>query len=343
MRLTFRFEKVTSVHFASGSRALPLLKTDFMMLDPNAPVDLPRSTPRHLLPAGESCKRWSELEKALAWLASHRAERSHRLIAVGGGAALDLAGMTASLYRRGMTLIFVPTTLLGMVDATLGGKTAIDREGKGANTKNFAGTFFPADEVWIVPGFLGSLPKRERISGAGEVLKTLWLAGKSDGEEVLLKFVKTGKVTPALVRLIRICLETKREIVEQDPLDTKRLRECLNYGHTVGHALEALARGRLSHGECVLWGMAVESGLAKRGAAMRKRVVSTNLDLGLKLPREFSLPAKEWLRFLRADKKTKDGLLELSLLSSPGEIVRKRLSPEKIAEVIRAFPEFVQL
>jgi len=342
MRLKFRFEKVTTLHFVSGSKALPLLRTDFMMLDPNAPVALPRSAPRYLLPAGESCKRWSELEKALAWLAYHRAERSQRLIAVGGGAALDLAGMTASLYRRGMILVFVPTTLLAMVDATLGGKTAIDREGKGENTKNFAGTFFPADEIWIVPEFLASLPKRERISGAGEVLKTLWLAGKTDGAKTLQKFVETGKVTPSLVRLIRLCLETKKKIVEQDPLDTKRLRESLNYGHTVGHALEALAKGRLSHGECVLWGMAVESGLSKGGAAMRQRVLSANLGFGLKLPREFSLPAKEWLRYLRADKKSKNGVVELCFLSSPGELVRRRFSPEKIAEMVRFFPESVR-
>lgn len=345
MRLKFPAHKQTVVRFFANEPALWKAlgaRQSLLLRDPNAPVHAPglASFP---LPAGEDCKRWSILEGTLLWLANQRAERSHTLVAVGGGAALDLSAFAASLYRRGMPLVLVPTTLLAMVDATLGGKTAVDWEDAHGLRKNFAGTFYPADEVWIYPGFLKTLPPRERISGAGECWKTVWLAGRAAPEKALEEFVRTGAVTTKLLALIKLSLETKRRFVERDPLDNKRIRESLNYGHTVGHALESLAKGRLSHGECVLWGMAVECGvLGAKGKKMQERVMKVIQSFGLALPEEFQLREDSWQPLMANDKKAKGGKLELTVLSAPGKPVKKQMTAAGLAKLVREFPARVR-
>jgi 3-dehydroquinate synthetase len=129
--------------------------------------------------------------------------------------------------------------------------------------------------------------------------------------------------------------------VERDPLDQMRVREVLNYGHTVGHALESLS-GR-PHGESVLWGMAVESSLLGRaGLAMSRRVLATAESVGLTQPTEFSLPAARWLPLLKADKKSKKGKIEVSILSAPGKIVRRSFTLAQITEAITNFPKFAR-
>src|SRR5690606_15891420 len=137
------------------------------------------------------------------------------------------------------------------------------------------------------------------------------------------EFVRTGKTGPGLTRLIRACLATKITFVEKDPLDEKRIRECLNYGHTVGHALESLANGRLSHGEAVLWGMAVEGGvLGRKGQAMRARALKAVQSFGLSLPEEFFFPGARWAPLLSSDKKSRRGKIEMTVLERPG-LLRK--------------------
>ncbi len=289
----------------------------------------------HVVAGGEEGKRWSELEKILEWLAHSKAERSQPLLVVGGGAVLDLGALAASLFKRGMPLILVPSTLLGMVDATLGGKTAVDMESEGRLLKNFVGTFYPASEVWLFPDFLSTLSLRERISGAGEVYKTMWIRGGKWKQEALLLFVRTGQAGGELLKLVKQCLELKGRVVEKDPLDDKRVREVLNFGHTAGHALES-ASG-LSHGECILWGMAVESALLGSRAMTSETIIALK-SLDLALPEAFSREV-DWENFLSADKKIKSGKLEMSLLSAPGKIVRKKYSLAQVAQALRAFPE----
>jgi 3-dehydroquinate synthase len=260
-------------------------------------------------------------------------------VVIGGGAVLDLGAFAASLYRRGMPLVLVPTTLLSMCDATLGGKTAVDAEISGRLVKNFAGTFYPAQAVWISMEFLRSLPERERLSGAGEVLKTLWIRGKSWDREALADFVRYAKISKSLGHLVRDCLVLKGKVVERDPLDEKRIREVLNFGHTVGHALEALSD--LSHGECVLWGMAVESSLlGSRGAQMLGECAWAIREFGLAFPQQFkSVSREEWIGLLAGDKKSKGGAIEMSLLERPGRVVKKRFAPDRIVQAIKDFPK----
>lgn len=338
MKLRFRTTKTTRIRFFSAAKALK--PKGFLLTDAGA--DLPDfGLPALTLQGGEEAKRWSEVEKVLEWLAGQKTERGDTLVVIGGGALLDMGAMAASLYRRGMRLTLAPTTLLAMVDATLGGKTAVDRQGKEGLNKNFAGTFYPADEVWICLEFLETLPLRERVSGAGEVWKTLWLAGKKE-DRALLEFVREGKTSSALLKLIKQCLAIKTSFVEKDPLDTKRIRESLNFGHTVGHALESLAGGRLSHGEAVLWGMAVESGMMGK-SAMSKIALERIRELGLELPKEFRLPASRWEPLLKADKKSKGGVVELTVLSTPGKLRKLKMTSAALTNQIRAFPEFFRL
>lgn len=333
MQLRFRTAKTTQIRFFASLKAMK--PEGFLFVDEGVPG---LTWEGFAFKGGEGGKRWREVETALEWLAAQKAERSQNLVVAGGGAALDTGAMVASLYRRGMPLVLVPTTLLAMVDATLGGKTAVDREsGEGLN-KNFAGTFYPADEVWICLDFLATLPFRERLSGAGEVWKTLWLAGKKS-DLALLEFLASGKVSPNLSKIVKQCLEIKKRFVEKDPLDTKRIRESLNYGHTIGHALESLAGGRLSHGEAVLWGMAAESALLGRSGKKMLGLVREKIRaLVLEMPPEFSLPPERWLPLLKADKKAKGGILELTILSAPGKLKRKKISPAELADSIKAFP-----
>jgi 3-dehydroquinate synthase len=329
MKLRFRTQQTTKLRFFASASALEKSlgqKVKFALRDPGAPLKFPART----LPKGEACKQWPVLGAQLAWLNEQQAERSAWLAGIGGGATLDLAALTASLYRRGMPLVLVPTTLLGMVDATLGGKTAIDGP---KLQKNFAGTFYPAQEVWIHAGYLESLPKKERLSGAGEVWKTLWIAGRKASDKALFAFVN-GENSD-LSKIIKICLKEKLRVVESDPLDTLRRREILNYGHTVGHALESLAHGRLSHGECVLWGMLVESLLVKGPQA--RLVASTIKRLNLKLPKEFG--SGGWERALGADKKAKGGKLQITVLSAPGKPRKLEITAAKLAAHIKTFPK----
>lgn len=286
---------------------------------------------------GESTKSWEELGRILEWLAKERVERGQILFVLGGGATCDLGAFAASLYRRGMPLVLVPSTLLAMVDASLGGKTAVDH---GA-LKNFAGTFYPANEVWICPELLATLSPRERLSGACELWKTLWIAGAKGKDDALLRFVRDGSVTPELVRLVKRSLEAKTRVVERDPLDRKRVREVLNFGHTAGHAIEAAAKGEMSHGEAVLWGMAVETQLlgakSKPMTTEIRRVIS---ELGLSSPALFrEVSDLEWNSWLRGDKKMRAGKLEMTLFRAPGRATKLRLEVGRLAAALKAFPE----
>ncbi len=342
LKMNFRWAKRTDVRFFPSLAALKSAveaSGGVAIFDPGAKFR-PKKIPAHEIPPGESCKQWSQLEESLEWLASRNLDRSQTVLAIGGGACLDLAALTASLYRRGTPLILVPTTLLAMVDATLGGKTAVDRMSLGGRAKNFAGTFYPADEVWICPEFLATLTERERWSGAGEVWKTLWLDGKKDSAS-LRKFLDSGKIDAQFAQVLRHCLSVKKRFVEKDPLDQKRIRESLNFGHTVGHALESLSKGRISHGEAVWWGMAVEPLLLGESGRKMSELAARELQrIRSQAPKEFFLPEERWVEKFRADKKSNKNKIYLTTLAAPGKLRKIEVTREQLTKVVKDFPEF---
>jgi 3-dehydroquinate synthase len=226
-----------------------------------------REFPLLSLPAGEDAKNWSSAEAILREAKKAGLGRDSLIVGVGGGVITDLAAFAASVYMRGTGLSLVSTTLLGMADAALGGKTGFDFLG----LKNFVGTFYPAAHVYMPLEVLGSLPEREWKSGMAELIKTALL----DDETGTLSLIEEGssgfnsqfpafnqdRIGKLVCRAVRI----KGRIVEADPRETGTERALLNLGHTFGHALEASAGlGRLSHGEAVAWGIArsCELGLA---------------------------------------------------------------------------------
>jgi 3-dehydroquinate synthase len=230
--------------------------------------------PLQVLEPGEEAKNWTSVEAVLK--AAYRAGlgRDGLFIGVGGGVVGDLTAFAASIYMRGTALCLVPTTLLGMIDASLGGKTGFDLGG----IKNLAGSFFSAREIFVPLESLATLPGREWKSGMAELIKTAVLAGADLFD--LLKNMEPlvspvfdeprdcffwEQNTGLLIRALSRAVEVKGRIVERDPAETGSERALLNLGHTFGHALEAAAGlGSLSHGEAVAWGMirAGELGLA---------------------------------------------------------------------------------
>ncbi len=212
------------------------------------------------LPAGEEHKQWPAVERIVRWLVGHDAERTGLVVAIGGGVVTDVAGFAAAVTLRGMPWVAVPTTLLGMVDAAVGGKTGIDLD----VGKNLIGAFWPPRAVIADPLALATLDLRQLRSGLAEVMKCAMIA-PSTLEHVLdanLAPVAGGDPLRAQ-ELIVGCVRVKAEIVTADERESGP-RRALNLGHTLAHGLEAATRyRRFLHGEAVAWGLLAELRLAR--------------------------------------------------------------------------------
>jgi 3-dehydroquinate synthase len=272
--------------------------------------------PRHVLPPGEPSKNWDELGQVLATLDDAGLDRDGHVLAVGGGVVTDIAGLAASLHRRGVAWTAVPTTLVGQVDAALGGKTAVDHGGG----KNTLGTFhFPA-RVVVDPRALASLPGRHLRAGLGEVLKSALL----QGEAALARVERLAPddfrlARPEAVAVIEACARHKAALVDEDPFD-RGPRRLLNLGHTFGHAFEAAAMPALLHGEAVAAGLLCAARLAhdlrpaSEDLEARLRAVLRRWDL----PDRLSLQVAAVEAQMRRDKKRAGGALRCVLPLAPG-------------------------
>lgn len=206
-----------------------------------------------VLPHGEANKNFASLQAILEQMIGAGLRRTSKLFAVGGGVIGDLAGLAASLYMRGIPFVQIPTTLLAQVDSSVGGKTAIDLDG----VKNVVGSFYQPQEVLIDSSFLHTLSTREIKCGIGEIVKYAALCGDIfDTVEAQLDKLSNVEF---LSGLTAACVRYKAQVVERDERETNE-RKCLNVGHTTGHAIE-LSYG-ISHGESVLYGMAIETQIA---------------------------------------------------------------------------------
>lgn len=214
-----------------------------------------------VLPQGESIKSRAMKEKIEDALVERGCGRETCLIAIGGGAVLDLVGFTASTYCRGIPFVSIPSTLMAMTDAAIGGKTGVNVE----EAKNWIGAFHQPRKVFIDFTLLRTLSQKELAYGLSETIKHSLIADphlfrflESHCEEILLR-------DPALLKetVYRSCL-IKKAIVEKDPFETKGVRRILNFGHTIAHALETLSNYHRPHGQAVLMGMKVEAAIARR-------------------------------------------------------------------------------
>ena len=285
-----------------------------------------------LLPAGEEVKTWSTVKDIITFLVERNRDRHSPLVVVGGGAACDVAALAASLYRRGCPLFLLPTTLVGMVDASIGGKTAINMESQGNMLKNVLGSFYPAQEVWYWPGWLTSLPHKERLSGLGELLKILWLKGKQGNLSHWRNWVLGEELTPFQWKEIILGIQTKIEIVEKDPLDTNGKRSTLNYGHTLGHAFESFAKGQTTHGEAIAWGMWAESSFLCGNAPFTQQIQKSLETVGMPPPHYLKgMEAGQIAALLLADKKIKTGKIHMHVLRNMGHIEPIQANPHELA------------
>src|SRR4051794_37637324 len=196
---------------------------------------LPRVARLELRP-GEACKNLSEIEKSCEWMAAQGYDRRAAVIGVGGGAATDHAGFVAAVYLRGIPFALVPTTLLAMVDASVGGKTGVDL---GAG-KNLVGAFHQPRAVVADVGFLETLPARERIAGLAEVVKSGLIADAAlfEGMEADAASIAGSVDDARLAAVIAAAVQIKASVVTEDERESGR-RAILNFGHTVGHAVES--------------------------------------------------------------------------------------------------------
>jgi 3-dehydroquinate synthase len=281
-----------------------------------------------------------EMRKSLATaaeiydrLAQFRMDRSSAFVAVGGGVVTDLGGFVASTYMRGVPCFLVPTTLLGMVDAAVGGKTAVNLH----SGKNLVGTFHQPLAVFSDPTVLQSLPPREYTGGLGEVIKYGMI---QDAE--LFSYIESNiegireRAPQLLEEIIYRCSSIKSAIVEQDEKESG-LRAILNYGHTIGHGLEAAGEfKRIHHGEAISIGMEAEGLIAREmGLAPQDALTAQNKILKLcGLPtRVKGLPHDIVLKALELDKKGRNGANRFVL---PEAIGRVRYPVEVPTEVIKS-------
>ncbi len=265
---------------------------------------------------GEGSKSIDIAEQIWLGLANMKAGRDAVVINIGGGVVSDLGGFVAATYKRGIDFINLPTTLLAMVDASVGGKTGINLD----NHKNQVGVFCDPVAVFIYPEFLKTLPERELLSGWAEVIKHALIADAGLWEQIVHSGLTRGAAGEVLYRSIEI----KNEIVQSDQREGGR-RKLLNFGHTMGHAFEGLAAARgkdLLHGEAVAAGMIcaawLSAGLTGLPEADRDAIAGFLAD-GYRLENLRDFDYRDLKPFLENDKKNVSGEMMFTLLKSVGE------------------------
>ena len=267
----------------------------------------------YVLEQGEASKNHEELFGILTKMTWAGFERRDCVVAVGGGVCGDIAGLAAAVYMRGIDFYNVPTTLLAQVDSSVGGKTGIDLCG----IKNVVGAFKQPARVIIDADVLSTLPMRQVNNGLCEALK---MAATSDPG--LFELFERGDVYGSIDEITDRSLRVKIGVVEADEKESG-LRKILNFGHTVGHGIEAAASPELYHGECVALGM-----LAMCSDGMRPRLISIYEKLGI--PRSYRFDKKAAAEAILHDKKSRDGKIDAVYVNAPGEYEIKKTDPSDI-------------
>ena len=292
---------------------------------------------------GEESKTIETASRLWQELAANGADRHSLLVCLGGGVVTDLGGFTASCFKRGIRVIHVPTTLMAMADAAIGGKTAVNL----GPVKNQVGTFCLPEAVIIHPLFLATLPSEHVASGLAEVVKTALVADGRSWNRIRAKeakeWITLSPEDPAWMQMVKHTAAVKNRIVRID-FEEKSLRMLLNFGHTFGHAFESLAMQKgtpVSHGEAVALGMVCETWLSvqKFGLPIQAmQEITAWLTAGYS---GFSLQESdigEISRLILHDKKSAGGEIRFTGLSMPGQgRINGRLKPEEIDSAVRFY------
>lgn len=309
--------KVSDAHFGALNTGLKRMHLD---LD------------RLLVPDGDRAKTLRHAQKLYDGLLDLGADRQTVLLGLGGGAVCDLAGFVASTFLRGIPLVQAPTTLLAQVDASVGGKTAVNHP----RGKNLIGTFYQPKLVWIDPDVLSTLPTRELRCGIAEVIKVaaLWDAdffGWLEGHIEAVMSLEREALTAAISRAVEI----KAEIVGLDERESG-LRALLNFGHTLAHAIETVNGYRkIKHGEAVAMGMVFAAGVSESHAGLdpaaseRLQALLSRAGLATQMS-DWNEQKAAYLRAIAVDKKVKAEKVGFVVLREIGRAEQVSLSPDEI-------------
>ena len=286
-----------------------------------------------IIPAGETSKSFSLVQSIYDWLVERRAERGHPIIAVGGGVVGDLAGFVAATFLRGVPFVQVPTSMAAMVDASIGGKVAVNLP----QAKNLVGAFYQPRGVFADVQALSTLGKRELAEGWAEAIKHGFILDADLVDTFEQHAEALMEVEPEIsTQVIRRSMAIKAEVVSQDERETLGIRILLNYGHTIGHALEASTEyGRFFHGEGVSVGMMGAARMAEQMGMISSELV----DRQYELLRRFNLPTSAAgvdidgiFRAMSMDKKIEAGSNRWVMLEGVGKAVVRRDVPLDLVE-----------
>lgn len=267
------------------------------------------------LKQGEESKNFDNYKKLLKVMLDNSFTRFDCVVAVGGGVVGDLAGFVASSYMRGVDFYNIPTTLLAQVDSSIGGKVAIDFEG----VKNIVGAFYQPKKVVIDPNVLKTLPKRQIINGFIESVKMALCFDEEFFNFILNSTLLDSEIDEIILRSLKI----KKSVVEQDEKESN-LRKVLNFGHTIGHAIESVTSPNLLHGECVALGM-----LCASEKKINEKLLALYSRLGLKT--KVSADKEKMIEFLSHDKKADSNGITFVFVTKEGSFEFRKVSLEYLS------------
>lgn len=278
----------------------------------------------YVFEAGEANKNIHTFAEILNFLAANRLDRTDAVAALGGGVTGDMAGFAASVYLRGIRFVQFPTTVLAAVDSSVGGKTAIDLPAG----KNLAGSFYQPEIVICDTGTLDTLPEREYSSGFAEIIKYAVIA-----EPKLLDMIQSSERD--IDEIIEICVRIKRDIVEADEFEAGR-RQLLNFGHTIGHAVEKASGFKLLHGEAVAVGMSMIAKAAVRKGICTKECLEDIIRAcrAAGLPVEASYSHELLMNMICSDKKVRGNTINIILPEYTGKCEISNITIEEMSSLL---------
>ena len=308
----------------TANKLLNLNRNVLIVTDDGVPLDYAECIAKQclnpvivIIKQGEASKSIAEMENLCRVMLNNGFTRKDCVVAVGGGVVGDLAGFCAASYMRGIDFYNIPTTLLSQVDSSIGGKVAVNLD----KYKNIIGAFYQPKKVIIDPLLLNTLPERQFANGMAEVIK---MSLTSDKE--LFNLIENGDIEANIDTIIEKSLNIKKQVVEYDERENG-LRKILNFGHTIGHAIESVEFGNLYHGECVALGM-----LCVCSEEVKKRLIKVFNKVGLPTQYEFD---KEVIKAnISHDKKSEGDVVSGVFVEEIGAYKIKNLSVEEFANLI---------
>ena len=276
------------------------------------------NTYTYVIKQGEASKNFDNYKNILEFMVKNKFTRTDVVIALGGGVVGDLSGFVSGSYMRGITFYNIPTTLLSQVDSSIGGKCAIDFLG----VKNNIGCFNSPKGVLIDPTTLDTLNDRQKSAGLAEVIKMALTSNKD-----LFEYILNNDAFSNIDYVIKEALEIKKYVVENDPFE-ENLRKVLNFGHTIGHAIESIENGNLLHGECVALGMTY---------MIDKSIKNVLIEALSKynLPTNTNIDIEKIIDLIKVDKKASGNMVSIVYVKTIGSFEFRKIKIDELKEYLK--------